>query len=160
MEMSPMKTMLAIVALLVAIAPCAFADARWFISAADRRIPIAVSAVGTARLNKPIETPIDFGKDLAFNASSLRLVEVSETGELLDDAAPVQFDGISQDRGQRSASGTLTFILQGKTAADTVRRYQLYYCANAGRPFTAPQTPPSVQVSEVKILDGQMPCFK
>jgi hypothetical protein len=137
------------------------AESPWLIPAADRRIPIRVAAGGTPRFNKAIEVTIDFGKDQSPNLRSLRLIEIDNAGGVLDDAVPVQFDPAEpQARGdKRFTSGTLTFILQGKTASDATRRYHLYFSGDPKGPFTAPAVPSFVSVSETKILDD-MPCFK
>src|SRR5438034_6922450 len=91
-EIAPMKlTHLALI--LLSIAPVdRAAQSPWLIPAADRRIPVQVQAGRTPRLNKALEVTIDFGKDQIANLRSLNLIEIDNTGSVLDDAVPFQFD--------------------------------------------------------------------
>jgi hypothetical protein len=89
-----------------------------------------VDVKGVARLNQPVETPIDLHALLAaqkiqgqVDAKSLRLVEISPDGLVLDTAVPCQFDSSSNAPQQ----GTFTFMLTGNTAADALRHYLLYF---------------------------------
>jgi hypothetical protein len=137
------------------------AESPWLIPAADRRIAIQIQTGGAPRFNKALEVPINLGKDRSANLRSLALIEIDNAGGVLDDAVPFQFDPAEPPaQGDKPpASGILTFIFQGKTAADATRRYHLYFSSDLKKPFTAPAVPSFVSITETKILDD-MPCFK
>jgi hypothetical protein len=98
-------------------------------SAKALRIPITVHAAGHQRADKPVEVEIDFkqllrrsGKEFTFNEKSMRLTEVDAADNIINSSVRFQFD-----RARRgNAKGTLTFIAEGKTSADSTRIFHLY----------------------------------
>lgn len=109
-------------------------DARRF------RAPITVDAAGITRVDRTVEAVIDFdallaglGQTGAFDANSLRLVEVAAGGRALDEAVPFQFEPDTAGAGR----GTLIFRLTGETAAAASRRYYVYFDVAGSAPGVA-----------------------
>lgn len=119
------------------------------------RVTITVGANGHARVDKPVEAPLDFttllhtvGADQPIDLNSLRLVEIdSVTGAALPDQ-PYQFDLSPAFNPQNNASGTLTFLLTGETPSAAQRTYHLYFDV-AGGGFAAPTFPDQTAISTV-----------
>jgi len=66
---------------------------------------------------------------------------------VLDENVPFQFDKASNFNAATNASGKLTFLARGKTAAETLRKYHVYFDTTGS--FTAPSFTPQV------TTDGQ-----
>ncbi len=75
----------------------------------NSRMAVLVRANGFARVDRPVTITGEF-------PNSLRVVEVNERGEVLDDSVPFQLDYQQE----------LTFLMKGETPADGARVYQLY----------------------------------
>ncbi len=119
------------------------------------RVPITVAAVDFARSDKTVEVGLDFGALLggrvepgALDLGSLRVVEVTPDGRIIDEAVPFQYDPTPGTVGQ----GTLIFQMTGETAATAVRQYAVTFGA-AGEATTlaaaAPAAPASVTLTNV-----------
>jgi hypothetical protein len=96
-------------------------------------IPISVAANGYDRFDKPVEFNINVtdmvhrvAGEMAFTHKSMRLVEVSSNGMVIDDVVPYQFETRDDYDPKTRAVGTLVFIMDGHTAAGAERYYQLY----------------------------------
>ncbi|MHC4166433.1 MAG: FG-GAP repeat domain-containing protein [Planctomycetota bacterium] len=121
-------------------------------SARALHIPITVHAAGHQRVDKPVEVEIDFrqlltrsGSRMPFNEKAMRLTEVDAAGKIIDDSVPFQFDEAPDFNRQSNAKGTLTFVAEGKTPADSTRTFHLY-----------PGSPAAVRMKQplVSITDG------
>jgi len=97
------------------------------------RIPITINAAGHERQDKPIEVEMNFtqllrrhGDKVTFNEKSMRLTEVDAAGKIVDGLVPFQFDKAPDFNRDGNAKGTLTFMADGKTPADSTRIFHLY----------------------------------
>jgi hypothetical protein len=152
-----MKMLIALSIVLLSI-PCAAAEKSWS-GGDDHRLSIEIKAGGVIRIDRPVEVALNAVSDKPINFNSLRVVELDGQGQILDETVPFQFDAAPDVKSKSALSGSLDVLLQGKTAADAVRHYQLYF-RSAGKAFTAQAVAPRVTVTDnVKILDG-MECFK
>ena len=105
----------------------------WENKSAGWRIPIIVSAAGYERLDKPVEVEMNFtqllsgtGYKATFDEKSMKLTEVDGAGKIISDSVPLQFDKAADFNQRKNAKGTLTFIAEGKTPADSTRTFHLY----------------------------------
>jgi len=105
----------------------------WLDDAHKCRVPIRVGAAGYERFDKPVEVEMDFTQLLArsdstvaFDEKSMRLVEVNDAGKIIDELVPLQFDKARGFNRRNNAKGTLTFVAEGKTPADSMRIFHLY----------------------------------
>ncbi|HEY7115330.1 MAG TPA: hypothetical protein VH475_02025 [Tepidisphaeraceae bacterium] len=165
MRPPPQLTALAALFLFFHLAPTATAaDAPpWWNRIYEHRLPIRVQANATPRFNKPVEVAIDLGAESTVNRDSLRLVEIDSDGQVIDDAVPLQFDPAPDAAHHQptAVTGTLTFLLQGRTSAQATRRYHLYWRAKGGVPFTAPAIAARVSVTaDNVVVAGDVACFK
>lgn len=120
------------------------------------RTAIKAEARAYERTDKPAEIEVNFtnllaplGENQPFDEASLRLIEVSSDSIVLDDNVPFQFDKATTYNAATNAKGTLVFIMQGTTPANSSRLYHLYFDV-AGKSFTPP-----VVTQQVTLLTGQ-----
>lgn len=117
--------------------------AEWRFDAWPVRLSFEVKAAGAEQTDRPVEVAVNFtealatlGRQVAFEETSLRLVEVDAQGRVTDDAIPFQFDRADDYDDSVRARGTVIFILKGTTAADATRRFHLYF--NVGGSLVVP----------------------
>lgn len=127
--------------------------AGWYDPAWDYRVAVTVEAAGYGRTAKPVEVELDFTALLhdldrggALDLRSIRVVEVSAQGQVLDDEVPFQFDPAADFDARRNAQGVLIFLLTGETAADATRRYHVYFDTSGS--FTPPTITPLVTLTD------------
>lgn len=124
------------VSILAAARPAAavndWLDAKWHF-----RVPVSVAANGLARNGAVAEVSVNFGSMIQglgyshpLNTKSLRVVEVDNSRNVIDDQVPFQFDE------QSSGVGTLSILLVGQTPAAATRHYDVYF--DIGDGFSAP----------------------
>jgi hypothetical protein len=109
--------------------------AGWWQSAWHYRTPLAVRVDAMARSDLPVEFAINFtsvlqslGAGGKVNLNSIRVLEVNSDGsQIIDDDVPFQFDRSAAFDARLNASGTLVLMLKGETAADTVRKFHVYF---------------------------------
>jgi hypothetical protein len=97
------------------------------------RMEVRVSANGVERIDKPVTITGEFPE-------SLRIFEIDEGWEVLDDAVPFQVDFESN----------LTFLMKGTTESDANRYYRIYFGEG-----TEPEYEPLVTASEGVMHQGQ-----
>ncbi|MBL7188901.1 MAG: VCBS repeat-containing protein [Phycisphaerae bacterium] len=121
------------------------------------RVPITINAAGRERLDKPVEVEMNFtqllvrsGDEVTFNKKSMRLAEVDAAGRIIEASVRFQFDKVPDFNGQANAKGTLTFMADGQTAADSTRTFHLYLGS-----AEAVQVPPLVRVTDGVQHRGQ-----
>jgi hypothetical protein len=121
------------------------------------RVPITINAAGRERLDKPVEVEMNFtqllgrsGDEVTFNKKSMRLAEVDAAGKIIEASVRFQFDKVPDFNGQGNAKGTLTFMADGQTAADSTRTFHLYLGS-----AEAVQVPPVVRVTDGVQHRGQ-----
>jgi len=125
------------------------------------RVPITVNASGHVRTDKPVEAALNFtallaalGDSRVLDLNSIRVVEVTGTGSLVDAAVPFQFDKDTAYNATNNASGVLVFIMQGNTPADAVRFYHVYFDV-LGETFPPSTITPRVSVTDSVVDEGQ-----
>ena len=106
----------------------------WWNESWGYRLPVEVDAAGTARSDAVVEVDVDFtaawlslGESHQFDPDSIRVVEVAGDGSVIDAQVPFQFDPASSYDATADASGTLTLLMAGSTAADGARSFQVYF---------------------------------
>ena len=133
----------------------------WWNTRWHYRVPVSVSANGYERRDKPAEVALNFsqlftavGPARTLDTNSLRIIEVTATGTVLDTMVQFQFDRDSAYNASTNARGTLTFMLGGTTASNATRSFHLYFDAIGGL-FTRPPFPTHVSVSDTTNYQGQ-----
>ncbi|HWQ57215.1 MAG TPA: hypothetical protein VN442_26250 [Bryobacteraceae bacterium] len=131
--------------LLVEYGPPALRPAAWGDAARPYRIPLEANAAGFARVDKPVEAAVDFAAALrglgvkgAFDPRTLRVVETGADGSVMNADVPFQYD-----------EGTLTWLMEGRTAAHATRRYAAYFGAGNR------QSTPALAVADDVPYEGQ-----
>ncbi|MDJ0768692.1 MAG: InlB B-repeat-containing protein [Ilumatobacter sp.] len=106
----------------------------WWDQAWGYRVPVTVDADGTTRVDTAVEADVDFSAAWAslgvsgdFDPASVRVVEVSTGGAVIDPAVPFQFDAGPGFDAQTNAVGTVTILLAGQTDAAAQRHYDVYF---------------------------------
>ncbi|MDD5687363.1 MAG: chitobiase/beta-hexosaminidase C-terminal domain-containing protein [Elusimicrobia bacterium] len=116
-----------------------------------------------SREDKPVELSINFTSllansnigitGLAFNVDSLRVKEVDGSNNVINPNVPFQFDQATGYNAVTNASGNLTLIMAGNTAANTDRYYEVYFDTNPL--VSAVSVPAQVAVTDVANYAGQ-----
>ena len=91
-----------------------------------------MDSVGYSRTDWPVEQDVNFTDIMpsgTFDLNSTKLIEYSQAGNILYEV-PVQFDEDEGFDAASNATGTLIFMLNGTTGADTNRTFYLYYDAS------------------------------
>ncbi len=126
----------------------------WWNTLWTYRVRVEAANSAFQRTDKPSNTKINFttlltqlGNSSPFNDQSIRVIEVSGVTEaILDTLVPAQFDKDVNYNANANAFGTLVIMMEGTTAANSTRYYDVYFDV-AGTTFTPPVFP--VQVSYV-----------
>ena len=145
---------------------CASATAQtWWNPRWHYRVPVTVSANGFERTEKPAEVPVNFsslfsaiGSARTLDTNSIRVVEVSSTGALLDTLIIFQFDKDSTYNAATNARGTVVLLLRGITSANSSRYFHVYFDALGGS-FTLPSFTTGINISDTLLYQGQ-PSYK
>ncbi len=121
----------------------------WWNNGWSYRVPVQVNANGFPRLSRPAEVNLNFASLLSglgaagtFDPASLRVVEVSAQGVVLDETVDFQFDDPDSN-----ANGTLIFMLDGLTPGDVTRYFHVYFDVASHGPFTPPAVTPRITVN-------------
>ncbi|MBI4182249.1 MAG: hypothetical protein HY520_04755, partial [Candidatus Aenigmarchaeota archaeon] len=117
-------------------------NSQWWNTTWHYRFQISVNTSSYSRADWPIETPVNFtdilrqmGLSGTFDRNSTRLIEHNSTGQPMHEL-PSQFDNGTSFDPATNAYGTLVFILNGTTPAQTVRTFQVYFdLASSPKPF-------------------------
>jgi len=127
----------------------------WWDDERSFRLQIAVDMAGYERTNKPVDTVLNFSlllgsldEDEAFDAASIRVAEVSQSGILLDNNVPFQFDKDANYDETENASGVLVFMLDGVSPGNSTRYFHVYFNV-AGSAYT-----PISHATQVSLVDG------
>lgn len=92
------------------------------------RLRIQVRTGAYDRLDTPVEIKIDqrtYGQFFASGNSNLALVEIAESGGVINGQVPFQFEKNNDPSTPSQNAGTLVFLLTGETSANCTRYYQL-----------------------------------
>jgi hypothetical protein len=119
------------------------------------RVRLDAAVDGYARLDKPAELALNFtellltvGNSQPFDRNSLRLIEVTSGGTILDTAVAFQFDADIDYDPVSNAAGSIVFMLKGSTPAAASRYFDVYFNAAGGT-----YTPPTV-TTQVHYVDN------
>ncbi|MFC1558825.1 FG-GAP repeat domain-containing protein, partial [candidate division KSB1 bacterium] len=115
-------------------------------------IPVRISVGEYERTDKPVEIKINFteqlkllGKDEAFDENSIRVIETSSSGDIINSSVVFQFDKVTDYDNLRNASGTLVFILNDKTLSNSTRYIHVLF-GFSGNSVTPPPFSPQISV--------------
>ncbi|MGC8993285.1 MAG: NEW3 domain-containing protein [Candidatus Aenigmatarchaeota archaeon] len=103
-------------------------NATWFNTSWHYRLKIVIFSP-TDRVNWPIEIRLNFSDLIpsgTFDENSIRVIEYDSYGKIIQEV-PSQFDKDENYDASTNAIGTLVFILNGTTSANTNRTFYVYY---------------------------------
>lgn len=154
---------LVLVALIVAAAVPQSGSAQWWRNECSYRLKVTVDPNGAVRYEKPVEVEnlnftnllTSLGVGGAFDARSLRAVEVNSVGALVDSTVVFQFDRDPGYDSVSNAAGTVLFLMKGTTQTGVPRYFQLYFDV-AGKSFTAPAFTSLVSISGEVSYAGEL----
>ncbi|OHB75938.1 MAG: hypothetical protein A2Z25_17315 [Planctomycetes bacterium RBG_16_55_9] len=128
-------------------------------------IPIIVHAGDVERWDKPVEVDLDFtpllrktGDAVSFNERLIRITEINDAAEIVDDSVRFQFDKAPDFDAGTNAKGTLIFLAGKKTPAHATRIYHVYL-DTTGVPHSLPSFEPLVRVTDA-VQYRQQESFK
>ncbi len=137
------------------------AESAWWNSQWRYRIPVAISADGYERYERPSEIQVNFtqalaalGQSLPLDENSIRVIEVDDAGAVINDAVPFQFDHGPGFDAAVNAAGMLIVLMNGTTPPGATRRFDVYF-ETVGGSFTPPSISPLVSVVENSWDEGQ-----
>jgi len=137
----------------------------WWLGGGHFRVALEVKAAGYDRFDRPVEVDLDFTeilgllrREAALNDAAIRVVEVGETGAILDRRVPFQFDRAADYNESARARGTLVFLMRGRTAAAASRQFHVYFDIGGTSPLPAAMMPLVLRHESVQV-EGQ-PGFK
>ena len=123
------------------------------------RSTVEVNVGSFERVNKPVNAALNFTQLLAplgggtMNETSLRVIEVSAAGAIINPSVAFQFDRDPAYNAASNARGTLVFLLGGTTAANTTRYFDVYFDTAAG--FSPATVPAQVTITDNIAHEGQ-----
>jgi hypothetical protein len=133
----------------------------WWNSAWPYRFEVNVGGAGVARTDKIVELNVNFtslldsvGQSGRLDPDTIRLIEVDSAGNPIDVDIAYQFDGVSSYDAETNARGTLVFRMDGATAANSSRRFHVYF-AKAGSGIGAFPQPFPLAVIDNVFDEGQ-----
>ncbi|MEN8008309.1 MAG: T9SS type A sorting domain-containing protein [Candidatus Krumholzibacteriota bacterium] len=102
------------------------------LAAQSHVLPIEVDSSLAARLDHPVDAPVDLTSYMtlvggSLDLGTLQVAEVDSSGTPLDPGVLFQFDPDPGFDPALQASGTLVFVMDGVTPAVTTRYYQLWF---------------------------------
>ena len=135
--------------------------AGWWNTAWRFRVPVQVNSGSFARVNKPVEVPVNFtsilstlGQTGGLVDGSIRVIEVTSVGAIIDSTLLHQFDRASDYDANTNAAGTLTFLMSGNTLSGTTRTYHIYFDTQGS--FPTPPRAPLVSTTDNVTHEGQL----
>lgn len=153
------------------------AQSDWWDNQWGYRVPITVAANGFQRQNKPAGVDINFnalitslGATGSLDPNSIRVVEVDQAGNVIDEDVAFQFD-VKQNLNEQwtpgnlqpppacstsvPGSGRVTLIVKGTTAANAERHYHVYFDV-LGKNIPAKNVPPQITFTD-DVIDPPAP---
>ena len=128
------------------------------------RVPVTVDPAGFERYEKPVDVSMNFtqmlgvlGQAGTLDETSIRVIETDNSGLVLSDTVPFQFDKDPGFNAVTKASGTVVFIMNGTTPANVKRYYQVYFGLTGGSYSTQIVTP---QVTIDTVTDEGQSSFR
>ena len=137
-------------------------DTSWADPTRQYRLPFSVLANGFVRSDKPAEIDVNFtsllgslGRSGAFDANSIRVVEVDASDQIIEDDVPFQFDPASEFDASSNALGTLIILIEGEILAADERHFQLYFDTADQGPFVPVPVSPRINTTDNVLDEGQ-----
>lgn len=132
----------------------------WWSNLHNHRVALEIKAGATALVDKIVTVPIDLTSLLiqagagptALDVRSLRMLELSSSGAVINAAVPFQFDPAPDFDATSNAVGEFVLLVEGSTPANGRRYYQVYFAAGAALP--APPVLPRISVTDGVIDEG------
>ena len=141
-------------------------DPGWADTARRFRLPFSVQANGYARQDMPAELEVDFtallaevGASGSLNIDALRVVEVDAGGTVLNNNVPFQFDPASDYDAASNARGRMIVLLEGATAENGQRDFQLYFDVTGGPPVSPMPVTQRVNLTD-EVLDVEQASYR
>jgi len=138
------------------------AQGPWWNATWRFRVPVTVASGAYERYDKPAEVALNFttllnsfGVSTPFDENSIRVIEVNNSGVLVDASVAFQFDKSSGYNASGNATGTLVFILKGTTAAAVSRYFHVYFDVT-GKGFSPPSVPAQISYTDDVSFEGQL----
>ena len=132
----------------------------WWDTQWDYRTSVDVSADAVERSNALARVEVDFTATLSslgvsgtFDTSSLRVVEVDDSGASIDASVAFQFDQTADFDATTNASGTLWILVAGQTAAGQTRSFDVYF-DTVGKGLAAASVTPRIDVADGVVREG------
>ena len=123
-------------------------------------LDIDVHANHQERFNRAVTVDLNMtdllklrGQEKAFAKNSLLLLETDEKGRVLSPHVPFQFDPVARYDAEKRARISLSFLLNGRTAADAKRSFRLYF-GPTGNSYADTRFTPQVTVEDVDAYEG------
>lgn len=139
---------------LMLVANVALAAYPWWDDSRSFRYTVTVDANGYERIDKPVDVNINFtklikgiGKTGTLDENSIRIVEISSIGTILNTDVQYQFDKASDYDPDNNAAGTIIFIMDGTTTSSKTRYYHIYF-GLTGPSYSSLIVPPLVTWNE------------
>jgi regulation of enolase protein 1 (concanavalin A-like superfamily) len=124
------------------------------------RLGVAVDAAGQARLDTVVDVPVDFtaafqqlGLVRGVDIDSLRVVEVDAQGAVVDPNVAFQFIPSHTFSAATAATGSLWIDVEGATAGNETRRYDVYFDV-IGSNLSAASVTPRISTDENIVRNG------
>ena len=125
------------------------------------RVPVTIDPAGFERYEKPVDVSINFtqalgilGQTGTFDETSIKVVETDVSGSVCGSPVPFQFDKDTGFNPTTKASGTVVFIMNGTTPANTNRYYQVYFGLTGGS-YSPVYAAPQVTIADNITDEGQ-----
>ena len=133
----------------------------WWDNNWNYRASLTVNSGDYERFNKPAEIAINFTNYLSpddvstsFDLNSVRVHEVDASGQIITQNIPFQFDPAVDYNALSKADGTLVFILNNSTSAQTERYFHVYFDVEGGA-YISPTFSSQVDVTDNVSDEGQ-----
>jgi hypothetical protein len=134
--------------------------ADWWNNEWSFRLPVNIDSAGYLRTDAIAEFDVNFttvlneiGENGELDLNSLRIIEVDEANQLLNDIVPFQFDPDELFDASANAVGKIVILLTGNTGSSTTRYYHIYFDL-VGKAFTPPSVPPYVTLTDNVMDEG------
>jgi hypothetical protein len=134
----------------------------WWNPAWLYRVRLDAATGSSSRTDKPAEVTLNFtqllgavGNSQPFDQNSLRLIEVTSTGTILDTAVAFQFDPDVAYDPNGNAVGDVVFLLSGSTPANSSRYFDVYFNPTGGT-YAPPGVASQVHYTDDVLYQGTL----
>ncbi len=127
---------------------------KWWNVSWRHRVMLEINSTAYDRTDWPVEWDVNFTQLLnqlsdygTFDNNSLRVIEHNSTGYILHEI-PSQFDKADNYNASTNAVGTVVFLMNGTTGADTKRYFYLYFDTVENGAKQSPNYPININYTE------------